>query len=95
MLETSGKLCTPSGDEVADKQTSSPMLRLWVFPKLIWILPLWGLLIAESALIASPQKAVSAHWRETPIEIDGQLDEPAWALAEPVSDFVQVEPIAS
>ena len=63
------------------------------FPKLKWILPLSVLLIAESALFASPQKAVSAHWRETPITIDGQLNEPAWAVAEPVSDFVQVEPV--
>ncbi len=75
---------------------AAPATNITVFrevsTKLIWILPLWGLLFAESALIASPQKAVLAHWRETPITIDGQLDEPAWAVAEPVWDFVQVEP---
>ncbi|MEM9175805.1 MAG: DUF5916 domain-containing protein, partial [Myxococcota bacterium] len=34
-----------------------------------------------------------ATFVETPPEIDGRLDDPAWAQAEPVSELTQVEPI--
>jgi hypothetical protein len=43
-------------------------------------------------LHAQEGKRVTAHWTTSPIQIDGRLEESDWDLAEPVSDFVQVEP---
>lgn len=51
-------------------------------------------LTAWGDVLASPAepKTITARWAEHPITVDGQLDESDWALAEPVSDFVQSEP---
>ena len=62
------------------------------FRKLILVLPLLELLVASSVVAVPERKTIAAHRTDQPIEIDGQLDEPSWALAEPVSDFVQSEP---
>ena len=62
------------------------------FRKLILVLPLLELLVASSVVAVPERKTIVAHRTDQPIEIDGQLDEPSWALAEPVSDFVQSEP---
>jgi len=48
--------------------------------------------MASSVVAVPERKTIVAHRTDQPIEIDGQLDEPSWALAEPVSDFVQSEP---
>ena len=62
------------------------------FRRLILVFPLMELLIVSSAVAVPERKTIVAHRTDQPIEIDGQLDEPSWALAEPVSDFVQSEP---
>ena len=36
---------------------------------------------------------VGARYVEAPMVIDGNLDEPAWDLVEPATDFVQTEPV--
>ena len=41
---------------------------------------------------ASRDRTVTAVRIESPIEIDGELDEPEWSLAEPARDFLQFEP---
>ena len=51
-----------------------------------------AVLSAHPTLWAQEGKQITAHWVEDPIQIDGRLDESDWALAESVSDFVQVEP---
>jgi hypothetical protein len=62
--------------------------RKW-FPLSLFL----SVLLAHSVVNAAQRKAIAARWVEQPINIDGQLDEPAWALAQSVSDFVQVEPL--
>jgi hypothetical protein len=68
---------------------SSP---LWVF---------WGIFLAAFAGLpkAAPlpqgalqKRTVTAVRIESPIEIDGELDESAWSLAQPARDFLQQEP---
>ncbi len=51
-----------------------------------------AILMAQGTVHAADRKSIKARWSEGPIEIDGQLEEPDWALAEPVSDFLQSEP---
>ena len=51
-----------------------------------------AVLTASVTLYAQEGKQTTAHWTEGPIQIDGRLEESDWDLAEPVSDFVQVEP---
>ena len=51
-----------------------------------------AILMAQGAVHAADRKSIKARWSESPIEIDGLLEEPDWALAEPVSDFLQSEP---
>ncbi len=41
----------------------------------------------------SQKKEVFAHHTNQPITLDGVLDEPAWAEAEPATDFTQREPM--
>ena len=41
---------------------------------------------------AAQDRRVTAVEIESPIEIDGELDEPQWSLATPASDFLQFEP---
>ena len=49
---------------------------------------------AGSSLLAqNGDRVVSARYVETPIVIDGNLDEPAWDLVEPATDFIQTEPV--
>ena len=59
--------------------------------RLIRILPLLFVL-AHSPLSGADDKAIAARWTGDTIQIDGELNEPAWHLAEFVSDFVQAEP---
>jgi hypothetical protein len=40
----------------------------------------------------APDRKVTAIRAESPIVIDGELDEPDWSLAEPAHDFLQLEP---
>ncbi|MBI4455909.1 MAG: carbohydrate binding family 9 domain-containing protein [Acidobacteria bacterium] len=51
-----------------------------------------GLLIGMVPVFAAGEKAIQAQWTDHPISVDGILKEEQWALAEPVSDFVQSEP---
>ena len=60
--------------------------------KLSPILLLPVVLALNVILHAQEGKQITAHRVEAPIQIDGRLDESDWALAEMVSDFVQVEP---
>ena len=60
--------------------------------KLSPILLLPVVLAFNVILHAQEGKQITAHRVEAPIQIDGRLDESDWALAEMVSDFVQVEP---
>ncbi len=53
---------------------------------------LLAILMAQGAVHAADRKSIKARWSESPIEIDGLLEEPDWSLAEPVSDFLQSEP---
>jgi hypothetical protein len=41
---------------------------------------------------ASVEKVMRAVRASSPVELDGVLTDPAWALAEPIADFVQQEP---
>lgn len=53
---------------------------------------LW-LAVLTAALQAAPsEKSITARSIRAALKVDGQLDEDAWASAEPVSDFVQSEP---
>ena len=60
--------------------------------KLSPICPLLAVLTFNLILHAQEGKRITAHWTAGPIQIDGRLEESDWDLAEPVSDFVQVEP---
>ena len=63
-------------------------------PKFLVILAFMAFLTALGDVVASPaeSKRLTGRWVEHPITVDGQLDESDWALAEPVSDFVQSNP---
>ena len=52
-----------------------------------------GLVIAGTSLLANDDLVITARYIETPIVIDGNLDEPAWTLVEPATDFVQTNPV--
>ncbi len=56
---------------------------------LLCCLPVAG----QDSANANPQdRNIFAHLTNMPIELDGVLDEPAWAEAEPAADFTQREP---
>ena len=46
----------------------------------------------QASLAQDPGRKVTATFIESPIVMDGILDEAAWSLAEPTSDFIQKEP---
>ena len=50
-------------------------------------------LLAGPSLFANDSKVIRAQYVDTPIVIDGSLDEPVWALVEPATDFVQNNPV--
>ena len=52
------------------------------------VLCCWG----QDLLAAEDERKVTAVSIEGPIVVDGNLDEPAWKLAQPATDFVQSEP---
>ena len=60
--------------------------------KLSPICPLLAILTFNLILHDQEGQRITAHWTAGPIQIDGRLEESDWDLAEPVSDFVQVEP---
>jgi len=49
-------------------------------------------LFAAALGAETEEKVATATWTEDPIELDGQLDESVWALATPLTDFVQAMP---
>jgi hypothetical protein len=60
---------------------------------LLSILPIPILSAQESSSTPKPVRPVVVAARaSTTIQVDGRLDEPAWAVATPVSDFTQVDP---
>lgn len=50
------------------------------------------LLLISGVTSAQEKKSVQALYITTPINIDGILDEPEWAQAQPAKDFVQLQP---
>ena len=48
----------------------------------------WG----QDILAAEEDRKVTAVYIEGQIVVDGNLDEPAWKLAQPATDFIQQEP---
>jgi hypothetical protein len=61
-----------------------------------------GLLVALLLLVgpglsllegADQKRSMSAVFIDTPMVLDGRLDEPAWDLAQPASDFIQQDPV--
>lgn len=58
---------------------------------LICILVSW-LFCAAVLGAETEEKVATATWTEDPIEVDGRLDESEWALALPLTDFVQAMP---
>ncbi len=48
----------------------------------------WG----QDILAAEEDRKVTAVYIESQIVVDGTLDEPAWKLAQPATDFIQQEP---
>ena len=90
-------MITIQDSEVPTSSTGRPYiltlsgLRTRDLFRLIRILPLLWVL-AHSPLSGADDKAITARWTGDPIHIDGELSEPAWDLAESVSDFVQAEP---
>jgi hypothetical protein len=70
-------------------------MRLPVSPRPVLIVALFAMASTPSA---AAQEAVSstpaeAAARTSPVRIDGRLDEAAWSAAQPVSGFVQAEPL--
>ena len=49
-----------------------------------------GLSLLEGA---DQKRSMSAVFIDTPMVLDGRLDEPAWDLAQPASDFIQQDPV--
>jgi len=52
-----------------------------------------GLVFVGTSLLANDDRVIRARYIEAPIVIDGILDELAWALVEPATDFVQTNPV--
>ena len=54
------------------------------------------IIIHINAAICQPQagqkRTAYAHWAETPVVVDGQLNELAWSAAKPISSFIQQSP---
>ena len=48
--------------------------------------------MAVPAVAQSEEKTISARRASQPVQLDGELEESDWALAVPVSDFVQADP---
>ena len=44
---------------------------------------------AVCILTASDRPTVTAHWTDSPITVDGALDEPIWQTIQPITEFVQ------
>jgi Domain of unknown function (DUF5916) len=63
-----------------------------VFVCLVLLLPCPALAQQSSDVGVSRKQATAARVVNATLEIDGRLDEEAWRLAPPVSDFVQKEP---
>ena len=63
--------------------TNTARLMFWVFPLMLWIQP----------LSAQQSRVARATRVEEPPTIDGLIDDAAWELAEPITDFVQAEPL--
>ena len=60
--------------------------------------PLWTMALAlfclsSASLAQDPEKKVTAVHINSPIVIDGILDEPEWSLAQPATGFIQQEPL--
>jgi hypothetical protein len=58
----------------------------------------WGIALAlgclsTASLAQDPEKKVTAVHINSPIVIDGNLDESEWSLAQPATDFIQQEPL--
>ncbi|MCH8015375.1 MAG: hypothetical protein IH917_01975 [Acidobacteria bacterium] len=52
-----------------------------------------GLVFVGTSLLANDDRVIRARYIEAPIVIDGILDELAWTLVEPATDFVQTNPV--
>ena len=54
------------------------------------------IIIHINAAVCQPQagqkRTAYAHWAETPVVVDGQLNELAWSAAKPISSFIQQSP---
>jgi len=51
-----------------------------------------ALVVVASGALGEELKAVEARRIDAPIRVDGRLDEPAWARAQVIDDFVQQDP---
>ncbi len=62
--------------------------------KRIFVLVLLGTLpiVAQDLDSQLQKREVVAYHTDSPIVLDGVLDEPAWAEAEPATDLIQREP---
>lgn len=56
----------------------------------LFLLPLVGVLAMATP---GPEQGLQALRTSTPIRVDGRLDEPAWTLVSPASDFTQEWPL--
>ncbi|MBI4465126.1 MAG: carbohydrate binding family 9 domain-containing protein [Acidobacteria bacterium] len=63
------------------------MKRITLATLLLWATPT---LFGQNA--RTPPKVVYAVFTESPITIDGELNEPAWQRAQPATDFIQRDP---
>ena len=59
----------------------------------LWAIALALCCFTPASLAQDPEKKVTAVHIQSPILIDGNLDEPEWSLAQPATDFVQQEPL--
>ena len=60
---------------------------------LLWVIALTLSCLSTASLAQDPEKKITAVHIQSPILIDGNLDEPEWSLAQPATDFVQQEPL--
>ncbi len=67
-------------------------MRTWPAGGRLATAVLFGILLAAAADAAEPGKTIEALAVAEPIQLDGRLDEPAWAQAAPGTGFVQREP---
>ncbi len=75
------------------RSISNSMKNLMPLQKLMGLLGIASLLVLTAlAQQDADQKVVTAVWTETPIELDGQLDDPQWSLATPATGFIQNSP---